>query len=80
MQNLKHRQHFVENSDMYSLIDLVDLHQGRLLPDIERIIRMYSEHITNDCLICKGKGFICELCDDAAVSNSFSQIFKSVKS
>ncbi|VDK74320.1 unnamed protein product [Litomosoides sigmodontis] len=67
LQNLKHRQHFVENSDMYSLLDLVDLYQGRLLPDIEGIIRIYTEHITKDCLICKGKGFICELCDDAAI-------------
>uniref|UniRef100_A0A0R3S3Y9 Phorbol-ester/DAG-type domain-containing protein n=1 Tax=Elaeophora elaphi TaxID=1147741 RepID=A0A0R3S3Y9_9BILA len=67
LQNLRHRQHFVENSDMYSLMDLIDLYQGRLLPDIEGIIRIYTEHITKDCLICKGKGFICELCDDATV-------------
>ncbi|CAG9540889.1 unnamed protein product [Cercopithifilaria johnstoni] len=67
LQNLRHRQHFVENSDMYSLMDLVDLHQGRLLPDIKGIIRIYTEHITKDCMICRGKGFICELCDDATV-------------
>ncbi|VDK82900.1 unnamed protein product [Onchocerca ochengi] len=73
LQNLRHRQHFVENSDMYSLIDLVDLYQGRLLPDIERIIQIYTEHITKNCLICKGKGFICELCNDSAVIFPFSE-------
>ncbi|VDO29509.1 unnamed protein product [Brugia timori] len=72
LQNLKHRQHFVENSDMYSLIDLVDLYQGRLLPEIERIIQLYAEHIMKDCLICKGKGFNCELCNDATVIFPFS--------
>ncbi|EFO20710.2 Def8 protein [Loa loa] len=73
LQNLRHRQHFVENSDMYSLKDLVDLYQGRLLPDVERIIQIYTEHITKDCLICKGKGFICELCDDTTVIFPFSE-------
>ncbi|KAM3723168.1 Differentially expressed in FDCP [Dirofilaria immitis] len=73
LQNLRHRQHFVENSEMYSLTDLVDLYQGRLLPDIENIIRIYTEHITKDCLICKGKGFVCELCNDVSIIFPFSE-------
>uniref|UniRef100_A0A915PM17 Phorbol-ester/DAG-type domain-containing protein n=1 Tax=Setaria digitata TaxID=48799 RepID=A0A915PM17_9BILA len=73
LQKLRHRQHFVENSNMYSLMDLIDLYQGRLLPDIEGIIQMYMEHITKDCPVCKGKGFICELCEDTTVIFPFSE-------
>ncbi|VDN07183.1 unnamed protein product [Thelazia callipaeda] len=73
LQALRHRQHFVENSGMYSLVDLVDLYQGRLLPEIEVIIGIFTEHITKDCSTCKGKGFFCELCDGTATIFPFSE-------
>uniref|UniRef100_A0A183ENS3 DUF4206 domain-containing protein n=1 Tax=Gongylonema pulchrum TaxID=637853 RepID=A0A183ENS3_9BILA len=72
LQHLSHHQHFVENSDMYSFLDLIDLYQGRLLPEIEEIVRIFTEHITKNCLTCQGKGFICELCDDTKVIYPFS--------
>ncbi|VDD91481.1 unnamed protein product [Enterobius vermicularis] len=64
LQYLNRRQHFVENAEMYSLADLRDLVEGRLIPEIEQIVSIFAEHITRDCLICQGNGFVCELCSD----------------
>lgn len=74
LQYLNRRQHFVDNAEWYSLADLRDLAEGRLLPEIEQIVSIFSEHITRDCLICQGNGFICELCsNDAEVLYPFSE-------
>lgn len=72
LQYLNRRQHFVESAEWYSLADLRDLVEGRLLPEIEQIVSVFTEHITRDCLICQGNGFICELCRDDKVIYLFS--------
>lgn len=59
---LQHRQHFVDNSDMYSLQDLIDVHGGKLDQEIKRICDDFSRHICKDCELCKAKGFFCEHC------------------
>lgn len=59
---------------MYSLADLRDLVEGRLIPEIEQIVSIFAEHITRDCLICQGNGFVCELCSDDKVLFSISKI------
>uniref|UniRef100_A0A0M3HXM2 Transcription elongation factor SPT4 n=1 Tax=Ascaris lumbricoides TaxID=6252 RepID=A0A0M3HXM2_ASCLU len=64
LQYLNRRQHFVDSAEWYSVADLRDLAEGRLLPEIEQIVAIFSEHITRDCLLCLGNGFFCELCSD----------------
>ncbi|XP_054714158.1 differentially expressed in FDCP 8 homolog [Uloborus diversus] len=59
---LKDRQHFVENSNIYSLQDLIDVSSGFLLSYLEKVHSAFASHITQECQGCRGKGFICELC------------------
>uniref|UniRef100_A0A158PPN6 Transcription elongation factor SPT4 n=1 Tax=Anisakis simplex TaxID=6269 RepID=A0A158PPN6_ANISI len=64
LQYLNRRQHFVDSAEWYSIADLRDLCENNLLSEIEQIMRIFDEHITSDCLICRGNGFFCELCTD----------------
>ncbi|XP_076044585.1 differentially expressed in FDCP 8 homolog isoform X1 [Oratosquilla oratoria] len=61
--HLEKRQHFVENAYMYSLQDLIDIHTGVLLQYLEKVYKIFESHIKEECLVCRGKGFICEICD-----------------
>ncbi|XP_078599865.1 differentially expressed in FDCP 8 homolog B-like [Branchiostoma floridae x Branchiostoma japonicum] len=64
---LRERQHFVESSDLYSLSDLCETESGNLLDKLTDIHVGYAHHIKFDCPTCRGKGFICELCEDSDV-------------
>lgn len=64
---LRHRQHFVDNSDMFSLQDLVDVYSGVLEPELQRIHDAYARHICVDCQLCGAKGFVCEQCQSEEV-------------
>ena len=48
---LKNRQHFVENSDMYSLQDLMDISNDVLLPALAKIHASFAQHIKTDCQV-----------------------------
>ncbi|XP_071538102.1 differentially expressed in FDCP 8 isoform X3 [Panulirus ornatus] len=63
LRQLEERQHFVENAQMYSLQDLVDVNSGVLVDYLKKIHSSFSFHIKKECLVCQGKGFICEICD-----------------
>ncbi|KAJ1370023.1 hypothetical protein KIN20_031656, partial [Parelaphostrongylus tenuis] len=65
LQYLNRHQHFVEGADMYSLADLRELCIGGLLEDLEDIHTVFRRHIEEECEICTGNGFYCELCDDS---------------
>ncbi|XP_064610504.1 differentially expressed in FDCP 8 homolog [Liolophura sinensis] len=71
---LSSRQHCVENSDMYSLTDLVDVHSDVLLPELAKVHSSFAQHIKSDCQLCQAKGFICELCDTHEVLFPFDNI------
>ena len=60
---LQSRQHFVENANMYSMQDLVDIENKSLIPILDKIHTMFSNHIRRECEICRNKGFICEICN-----------------
>ncbi|XP_052438246.1 differentially expressed in FDCP 8 homolog isoform X5 [Carassius gibelio] len=47
--HLQDRQHFVENDDMYSLQDLIDLSSGRLSCSLTEIHTTFAKHIKLDC-------------------------------
>ncbi|VDM59273.1 unnamed protein product [Angiostrongylus costaricensis] len=63
LQYLNRHQHFVEGADMYSLADLRELCIGGLLEDLEDIHTVFRRHIEDECEICTGNGFYCELCE-----------------
>lgn len=46
---LQERQHFVENDDMYSLQDLLDVSSGRLGASLTDVHTMFAKHIKLDC-------------------------------
>jgi Putative zinc-RING and/or ribbon len=48
---LSNRQHFVDNADMFSLQDLVDLANDVLLPELTRIHASLAQHIKSDCQV-----------------------------
>lgn len=65
--SLEGRQHFVENSCMYSLRDLIDANLQSLLPELREIVRNFLNHIKNDCTLCRAKGFTCEICQSPEI-------------
>lgn len=64
---LQDRQHFVENDDMYSLQDLIDISTGRLSCSLTEIHTTFAKHIKLDCERCQAKGFVCELCKEGDI-------------
>ncbi|XP_064640629.1 differentially expressed in FDCP 8 homolog B-like isoform X2 [Lineus longissimus] len=64
---LKDRQHFVDNSDIYSMQDLLDIASDALVPKLTKIHASFAQHIKADCELCQVKGFICELCDSQEI-------------
>ncbi|XP_041077885.1 differentially expressed in FDCP 8 homolog isoform X3 [Polyodon spathula] len=64
---LQERQHFVENDEMYSLQDLIDISNGRLSASLTEIHTTFAKHIKLDCERCQAKGFVCELCKEGDV-------------
>ncbi|NXR50336.1 DEFI8 protein, partial [Hippolais icterina] len=64
---LQDRQHFVENDEMYSLQDLIDIEAGRLSCSLTEIHTLFAKHIKLDCERCQAKGFVCELCREGDV-------------
>lgn len=64
---LHKRQHFVEGSDMYSLQDLIDLHDGNLLGYLSQVYQVFLDHITKNCEGCRGRGYLCKLCNSGEV-------------
>ncbi|GFO03338.1 differentially expressed in fdcp 8 homolog [Plakobranchus ocellatus] len=70
---LQSRQHFVENSDIYSMQDLLDTEEV-LLPELVKVHSSWAQHIKVDCELCQGRGFCCELCQDEEVLFPFDNI------
>uniref|UniRef100_A0A2K6GIT5 Differentially expressed in FDCP 8 homolog n=1 Tax=Propithecus coquereli TaxID=379532 RepID=A0A2K6GIT5_PROCO len=64
---LQDRQHFVENDEMYSVQDLLDVRLGRLGCSLTEIHTLFAKHIKLDCERCQAKGFVCELCREGDV-------------
>ncbi|XP_053384754.1 differentially expressed in FDCP 8 homolog [Mercenaria mercenaria] len=51
---LKNRQHFVENSDIYSMKDLIDIQKDTLLPELAQVHSSWAQHIKTDCEVNRG--------------------------
>ena len=48
---LKDRQHFVENSDVYSLQDVLDIQSDKLLRELAPTHSTWAQHIKTDCQV-----------------------------
>ncbi|XP_055609719.1 differentially expressed in FDCP 8 homolog [Uranotaenia lowii] len=64
------RKHLMRNVDMYSLADLVGVENGCLLEFLQKTHDAFNMHIRN-CLICSGKAYICEVCNNEEVIYPF---------
>uniref|UniRef100_A0A182SEE7 Phorbol-ester/DAG-type domain-containing protein n=1 Tax=Anopheles maculatus TaxID=74869 RepID=A0A182SEE7_9DIPT len=57
------RRHLMESVDLYSVADLVGVEDGTLVGHL-RTLRATFEHHIRSCLICSGKAYICEFCNN----------------
>lgn len=57
------REYLYSGTDLYSVRDLEQLHSGELLTTLSGAVRMCVKHVMS-CLVCSGRGFLCELCSD----------------
>ena len=58
LRQLNDRQHFVDNFNMYSLQDLIDINSGYLLEYLNKIHQNYVTHIKVNCLVSYKDYFI----------------------
>ena len=59
---LGNRMHLATETEMFSMRDLMDLHEGKLIPLLERSVETLSNQITQHCEICKATGLVCQIC------------------
>lgn len=81
---LQEREHFIDNSNMYSMRDLVDTHHEILGPELEIVLNCWLTHIKGNCELCHSKGVRCQHCyafemnypfdDDVVVCSHCSQV------
>ena len=57
------REYLYTQTELYSIADLEQLHTGQLVSSLVSAVRLCTRHVTS-CLICSGRGFICEICKD----------------
>jgi len=57
------REYLYTGVDTYSLKDIEQLHKGELKATLHQGVKVCTNHVLS-CLVCSGRGFICELCGD----------------
>lgn len=57
------RDYICTGTEMFSVLDIEEVHSGQMLQALKSGIDLCSKHI-DSCLICSGRGFICEICKD----------------
>ncbi|NXL51175.1 RUBIC protein, partial [Podilymbus podiceps] len=55
--------HLTEDLHLYSLSDLSATKKGDLVPRLTELLKAGSLHVEK-CMLCQGKGFICEFCQN----------------
>ena len=71
------RTYLYEDVDVYAIRDLEEIHSGKLMSCLNAAFKFALNHITK-CLLCSGKGFICEICREDQVLFPFE--FDSIMS
>jgi len=57
------REYLYTGTDLYSLRDMEQLFTGELITTLTMAVSLCMKHVSS-CLVCSGRGFICELCKD----------------
>ncbi|XP_058832106.1 differentially expressed in FDCP 8 homolog [Topomyia yanbarensis] len=57
------RRHLMQTVDMYSVNDLFGVENGSLLNFLYKVYGIFERHIRS-CVICSGKAYICEICNN----------------
>lgn len=60
------RRHLIQNIDMYSIADLIEVENGAIVEFLNRAFAIYEQHIRK-CELCTGKGYVCEVCRNVEV-------------
>ena len=55
------REHLYTDTEMFSVQDVAGIQSGELASVPRLCIDVCEKHITT-CLVCSGRGFICEIC------------------
>uniref|UniRef100_A0A182WKR9 Phorbol-ester/DAG-type domain-containing protein n=1 Tax=Anopheles minimus TaxID=112268 RepID=A0A182WKR9_9DIPT len=66
VKQIGERRHLMESVELYSVADLVGVEDGTLVGQL-RTLRATFEHHIRSCLICSGKAYICEFCNNDEV-------------
>ena len=67
------RVHFFATGDYYSLGDLVGLKGGKLVSELEDLLKKYREHVAG-CESCRGKGNVCGECANEELLFPFGDV------
>ena len=57
------REYLYTETETYSIADLQQLHSGLLVSTLAAAVKLCYGHVSK-CLVCSGRGFICEICRD----------------
>ncbi|GBG32067.1 Differentially expressed in FDCP 8-like [Hondaea fermentalgiana] len=60
---LRSREHLAQETEMYSMNDLFELHLGTLIPLLMRAVDQVSDHITKSCEHCRSTAQTCAVCN-----------------
>lgn len=64
------REHLIKQIDLYSLEDLIQIKNGQLQTILKTAIRFGTSHVLS-CVLCRQKGFICEICKSSQIIYPF---------
>ncbi|KRZ69348.1 Voltage-dependent calcium channel unc-36 [Trichinella papuae] len=73
MTHLRPYAHFMEALDVYSIRDLIDINETVLESRLMQALEIFEKHIKNECSICQGNGYVCELCDNSEILFPFDR-------
>ncbi len=63
-------EHFLDEKHSFSLHDLSLAHQGTLIPILQKFVNAIHSHCI-DCVSCRARGFICDICNKNDILFSF---------
>lgn len=65
------RDYLYEHVHQYSVTDLLDIPNGILAQQLQKVVEFAKNHVIN-CWLCSQKGFICEICNNPKVIYPFN--------
>ncbi|XP_063712041.1 pleckstrin homology domain-containing family M member 1-like [Symsagittifera roscoffensis] len=64
------KDYMLSNLHLYSVQDLLQIQTGYLQTHLQRVLDFCIRHIST-CVVCKQKGFICEICRESEIIYAF---------